>query len=193
MLHLCHGVFATHKHLEHTCWLCSAVFVQYSAIQANPLVVLGLGLVSGQLAVSWLPNLSNVPLAIWSLQITSVLGGGQWCYVALLFGATFWSGSCLVRFLGSGAFFSPVCIWVDILIVTRPVPSFNPRVLARCCSCWGLWPHFCYTQGPQCPKGVLSPPCSALFRASCHFTWWWTSLAFVARDALHTWWTLRYL
>ena len=113
--------------------------------------------------------------------------------MALLFGAALWCGSCLVCFLGSGVFFSPVCGWVDILIVTRLVPSGCPRVSACCCLCQGPWPHFCCMQGPRCPPGILSPPCSALFRASYHSTWWWTLLAFVTRDALRTWQTLRYL
>ena len=49
-----------------------ARFTQHPAVQANPLAVLGLGLVSGQLVVLQLHNLTNVPLAIWSLQHTSV-------------------------------------------------------------------------------------------------------------------------
>ena len=107
---------------------------------------------------------------------------GPWWYMALLFGAGLWCGSCLVRFLGSGVFFSPACVWVDIPIVTGLVPSYCLRVSVYCCSHQGPWSHFYCTQGPQCPTRVLSPPCSALFRASCHSTWWWTMLAFVTRD-----------
>ena len=44
---LCCGVFATHKHIEHTFWLYFAVFTQHPTVQANPFVVLGLGLVGG--------------------------------------------------------------------------------------------------------------------------------------------------
>ena len=81
MLHLCRGVFATHKHIEHTCQLCSAVFTQRPAVQANPLAVLGLGLVGGWLAILRLPNFSNVPLAIQSFQSSGVpvrAHGGTW-------------------------------------------------------------------------------------------------------------------
>ena len=89
-LHLCHGVFATCKHIEHTCRLCSAVFTQCPAVQANPLVVLGLGLVGSQLAISWLSNLSDIPLAIQSLQSSSIparaRGGTKPCFLELLSG-----------------------------------------------------------------------------------------------------------
>ena len=46
-LHLCHGVFATHKHIEHTCWLYCTVFTQHPVVKASPLVVLVLGLIGG--------------------------------------------------------------------------------------------------------------------------------------------------
>ena len=56
-----------------------------------------------------LPNLSNIPLAIWSLQSSGVLvraRSGMWpCSLELL--------SCVeaaMRFIGSGAFFSPACV-----------------------------------------------------------------------------------
>ena len=78
---MCRGVFATRKHIEHTCQLCSAVFTQCPAVQANPLAVLGLGLVGGWLAILRLPNLSDVPLAIRSLQNFGVpvrAHGGMW-------------------------------------------------------------------------------------------------------------------
>ena len=52
--------------------------------------MLGLGLVGGQLVVSQLPNSSDVPLAIWSLQRTGVrvrASGSTWpCSLQLLSG-----------------------------------------------------------------------------------------------------------
>ena len=117
---------------------------------------------------------------------------GQWWYVALLFGAALWCRSCLVHFLGSRAFIYPACIWVDAWVVTQPAHLCGPQVLVCCCSFWGQLTRFCCTQGPQCPTVILLPPKSALFGAFSDSTWWWTSLAFVAGDALHTWWALEY-
>ena len=44
----------------------------------------------------------------------------------------------------------------------------------------------------RCPTGVLSPAHTALFGASSDSAWWWTSLVFIVRDALCTWWALGY-
>ena len=111
-------------------------------------------------------------------------------------GPALWSCSLVCKLLsalvGPGAFISPVCVWVDIWVITWPAPLCGPRVLACCCLCWGLWTRFCCTWGPRCPTGILSPPHSALFGASSDSTWWWTLLSFVAGDAFCTWQTLGY-
>ena len=62
-LHLCRGSFATRKHVEHTCRLCSTRFTQRPAVQANPLAVFDMQLVDGKLAISRLPNPADFPLS----------------------------------------------------------------------------------------------------------------------------------
>ena len=114
----------------------------------------------------------------------------------VVYSPAFWSYSLVWKLFSvlswfGSHFFSSMHL-SDILIVTGLVPSCWLRVSAFYCSQRGPWPRFCCMQGPRCPIGVLSPSLSALFRASSHPTWWWTLLAFVVKDALCTWWILRY-